>query len=60
MTIFYMGIVNNFLVEISDLLDYSAKKFRGAARRLTPEISITQSDCERQNWQNVGSCFVNR
>lgn len=47
-----------FLLKISDILERTAKKIRGAADKVRPAKSITFLDCERQNWENVRPCFV--
>ena len=53
-----MESVSKFLIDFSGFLDFSAKKISGAAFRLSPEMAISQADCEDQNWQNVRPCFV--
>ena len=53
-----MESVSKFLIGFSGFLDFAAKKLSGAAFRLSPEMAISQADCEDQNWQNVRPCFV--
>ena len=53
-----MESVSKFLIGFSGFLDFAAKKLSGAAFRLSPEMAISQADCEDQNWKNVRPCFV--
>ncbi|MBN1997372.1 sulfotransferase [candidate division KSB1 bacterium] len=47
-----------FLFFLADICDMMQKKLRGAANRISPELLLTQFECERQNWRNVRPCFV--
>ncbi len=53
-----MKAIARACLRISDLLESTAHKIRGAAQRVAPESALTFGDCERQNWENVRPCFV--
>ena len=52
------GKLRLFLLKISDILEQTVKKIRGAADKVQQTKSITFLECEKQNWENVRPCFV--